>query len=133
LLARLEQLRVGEDRAAAPLVLGDQGAVTAPAAGDVVVEAAVGEIGLAADEPAEARPAPVEHLVPAPEPGQRLGGPGPERVGLLERLALPAADDRVDQIHDPASGLIAGAQSTAVGPACGPAARPLRRVPYVAP
>src|SRR5690606_17311368 len=53
-------------------------------------EAVVGQVGLAAHEPAGVGLVPLQHLAPALEPVERLGGLAPEALGVLERLAVEA-------------------------------------------
>ena len=96
-----QQLRVGVDALCAVLVQADQRGPAAVAVGDLRVEAGVGEVGLAADEPAEGGNLlgrPLENLVPLAEPGDAGGGLGPEGVGFVERSPLNLADDGADQI-----------------------------------
>src|SRR6201999_1880789 len=79
---------------AAPVV-GDAVAV---ARLHVAVDAVVGDVQLAADEPlGERRVRPVEHLVPLLVPVQRLGALGPEPLVVLVRALVDRGvrDDRV--------------------------------------
>ena len=98
----LEQLRVGVDPLTAVLIQCDQGGASAVAVVDLDVEAGVGEIGLAADEPAEGGNllrGPFKDLVPLAEPGNPCSGFGPEGVRLIQRAALDFSDDRTNQIN----------------------------------
>src|SRR6266536_5716921 len=79
------------------------------AAIDVVVEAVVGEVGGGAGEPAEGGWLPVEHAVPAAEPGELLGGSGPQAVGIFQRLPLQRLYRRVEDLHPTTSSERVGA------------------------
>ena len=79
-----QQVTVGVHLPVARLALPDDGGLVAPPVVDVPVDAVVGHVQLAADEPlGEGRAAPVQHCIPLPEPVQLLSQPGPEplRVG----------------------------------------------------
>ena len=79
----LGQAGVGIDLLRAVLAQPDEGGLVAPLGGQVAIQGVVGDVGLAAHEPAEVRVFPLENVVPAAEPVQFLGGLGPEplRVG----------------------------------------------------
>ena len=75
-----------------------EGHAVAVAGLDVAVDAVVGDVELAADEPlGERRVGPVEHLVPLLGPVERLGLLGPEALGVLLGPLVDAGvgDDRV--------------------------------------
>ena len=83
---------VDRPAAARPAALGlafpqDRRLVAAPAL-HLQVEAVVGKVGLAADEPLRVRRFPFEHPVPLFEPVQLLGHLAPEALGLFDRLAI---------------------------------------------
>ena len=84
------QLLIGQDANFAGLALpDDRGFIFAPGR-DVAVEAVVGEIDLAADEPFCPGTIPLENLVPLLEPVQFAGDPRPELFRLLDRLLVNA-------------------------------------------
>ena len=99
----VEELAVREDAALAALVRVDERGVPCPAAPHVAVERVPGEVRPPAHEPAELREAPLEHVLPALEPGQVLGGAGPEAFRVLASRGDPAADDRVHEVHGSSS------------------------------
>jgi len=77
---------------AAPLVaLPDKSGLVATPSGEVPVDAVVGDIGLTALEPLDARSVelPVKDLVPLLVPVQvRLGLLGPEALGIIHRATV---------------------------------------------
>ena len=81
----------------AALVDVDQRGVPAAAAGDVMIERVVTEVGFGANEPAERGRRPLEHLVPRAEPRQLTGRAIPEGVRIAPRVIDPALDDRGDE------------------------------------
>ena len=56
----------------------------------VAVEAVIGEIDLAADEPFCPRAIPLENLVPFLEPVQFAGDPRPELLGIVDGFLVEA-------------------------------------------
>src|SRR6187401_473653 len=86
-------------RALAALVHVDESDVTAAAVRDVAVERVVGEIRFCADEPAERRELPFEHLIPGTKPGQLACGASPEVVRMGQSLLNPLSNDRRDDAH----------------------------------
>src|SRR5262249_2677303 len=75
------------------------GSLAAAAGLDVAVDAVVGQVGAAADEPLEGGRLPVQDLVPGAEPEEVAGGAVPEALRVLRGLATDALDDRVDEVH----------------------------------
>ena len=83
------ELGVGEGLAVARLVaLPEYGGLVTPALLDLVVEAVVGDVRLAADEPLGLGRVPVEDLVPLLEPVQLPGPLGPEALVVLLGLLV---------------------------------------------
>src|SRR5690606_37699654 len=64
--------------------------LVAQAALDLEVEAVVGEVRLAAHEPGGVRLVPLEHPLPRLEPVELPGRLAPERLRIVERLAVEA-------------------------------------------
>src|SRR5687768_5439053 len=81
-----------------PLVIIDQGCMATPPPLDMVIEAIIGQVGVATDEPAKGRKLPFEDAIPGTEPMQRSGSARPKGIGLLLRLPAPAVDDGVDEL-----------------------------------
>src|SRR3989442_1501034 len=88
------------------LVLAHEGGPAAIAGVHVAIDCVGCEAGLAADEPSEVAPAvvrvlrvPLEHALPAPMPGKRLGGLGPEPVRVRFGGADECAYLGVDCLH----------------------------------
>ena len=83
------QVGVGDVALLALLAVPVERDAVAPAGLDVAVEAVVGDVELAADEPLGVRRiGPVEHLLPRLRPVERLGLLGPEALVVLLRLAV---------------------------------------------
>ena len=81
-----QEVGVGDVALLALLAAPVEGDAVAVARLDVAVEAVVGDVQLAADEPLrERRVRPVEDLVPLLEPVQLLGLLGPPGLGVLVR------------------------------------------------
>ena len=72
-----QQLLVGERADFARLAFPDDGGLVLAPGRDVAVQAVVGDVDLAADEPLGARQLPFEHLVPRLEPVQLAGDLAP--------------------------------------------------------
>ena len=91
-----QQLAVGDLanlRAAAGdrLALPQDGGLVAAALVDLHVQAVLGHVQLAVDEPLGVGRVPLQHAVERLAPAERLGHVGPEGVGVVDRLAvLPA-------------------------------------------
>ena len=75
---------VGEHARIARLALPDDGRFIAPRGMRVAVDAVVGDVQLAADEPFHPGHIPVQHLVPGREPVQLLGFLGPESLRIAQ-------------------------------------------------
>ena len=91
----VEQLGVRDRPGVARLALEVDGDLVAAPGGDVAVEAVVGDVELAADEPLGVRQLPLADRVPVLRPVEQLGRlAGPEALVVLGRLVVhPRADD----------------------------------------
>jgi len=78
------ELLVGEGADFAGLAFPDDGGFIFSRGEDVAVEAVVGEIDLAADEPFGPGGIPLEDFVPFFEPVQFAGDAAPEFVGIVD-------------------------------------------------
>jgi hypothetical protein len=67
------------------------GGLVALALLDDAVEAVVGDVGPAADEPSGVGDIPLEDAVPLLEPVQLLSDAGPELLGVIDRLLMQPA------------------------------------------
>ena len=90
-----EQVGVRDRAGVARLTLEVDGDLVAPAGGDVAVEAVVGDVELAADEPLGVRQVPLADGVPLGVPVEQLARLlGPEPLVVLGRLVVhPRARD----------------------------------------
>ena len=86
----LRQPGVGVDLLGAVLAQPDERRLVAPLGGQVPVQRVVGDVGLAAHEPAEVGILPLENLVPPAEPVQLIGRLGPEPLGVLHGAGVDA-------------------------------------------
>src|ERR1700722_12511912 len=82
------QLLVGEHAHFAGFALPDEGRFVLAPGGYVTVEAVVGKIDLAADEPFRPRTIPFQNFFPGLEPVQLAGDAAPEFVGIVDRFAI---------------------------------------------
>ena len=85
----LLQLGVGDGAGVARLALPVERDLVAVPVLDVPVDAVVGDVQLAADEPLGERRLPVEHLVPLLVPVQPVGLLGPERLAVGVGAGVP--------------------------------------------
>src|SRR5207245_8884435 len=84
------QFLISEDPHFSRLALPDQSSFVLARRLHVAVEAVIGEIDLAADEPLRPGIVPFQYLVPLLEPVQLHADPTPEFFGLLNRFAVTA-------------------------------------------
>ena len=85
----VQELGVGDRAGVTRLTLEVDGHLVAAAGGDVAVEAVVGDVELAADEPLGVRQLPVADRLPVGGPVEQLGGlPGPEALVVLGGLVV---------------------------------------------
>src|SRR5262249_42890796 len=84
----VQQLLIREDADVTGLAFPDDGGLVLPPGRDVTVEAALGEIELAARDPLREGGLPVEDLVPLLPPYERLGLLRPEGLGLLDAFLV---------------------------------------------
>src|SRR3984957_19108989 len=82
------QLLIGEHANFAGFALPDERRFVLAPGRDVTVEAVVGKIDLAADEPFRPRTIPFQNFFPGLEPVQLASNPAPEFVGIVDRFAI---------------------------------------------
>src|SRR5690606_1357191 len=96
----LEELAVGERALVARLALPEERDLVGVAALYLQVEAVVGEVRLAAHEPLRVRLLPLDDLLPRLEPVEQLRRLAPERLGVVQRLAVHALElGRVGEVR----------------------------------
>ncbi len=88
LLHRSPELLVGEGPNLARFALPNQRSLVLARSLNMAIEAVIGKIELAANEPLRPGLVPLQNLVPLFEPVQLFGGPSPEFFRLLHRLLI---------------------------------------------
>ena len=101
---------VGEHAGIAGLTLPDDGGLIAARGVRVAIDAVVGDVQLAADEPFGPGHVPVQHLLPGREPIELPGFVGPERLGIARGTII---DGGIAGIGLPAK-LLGGRESSAL-------------------